>query len=58
MGHPVNLLVMAPGNYTFSDFLRIGWRIFLVSFVMLMLGLLLFWSFSSRATHPDAPEGA
>jgi len=43
MGHPVNLLVMAPGNYTFSDFLRIGWRIFLVSFVMLMLGMLLFW---------------
>ncbi len=43
MGHPVNMLVMAPGNYTFSDFLRIGWRIFLISFVMLMLGMLLFW---------------
>ena len=43
MGHPVNMLVMAPGNYTFSDFLRIGWRMFLISFVMLMLGMLLFW---------------
>ncbi len=43
MAHPVNMLVMAPGNYTFSDFLRIGWRMFLISFVMVMLGMLLFW---------------
>ena len=26
--------------------------------VWILLGLLLFWSFSGRATHPNAPEGA
>ena len=43
MAHPVNLLMMAPGGYKFSDFLRIGWRFFLLTFIMLLVGMVLFW---------------
>ena len=43
MAHPVNLLMMAPGGYKFSDFLKIGWRFFLLTFVMLLVGMVLFW---------------
>lgn len=43
MAHPVNILMMAPGNYKFSDFLRAGWLLTIVCFVMLLLGMALFW---------------
>lgn len=43
IAHPVNLLVMVPGRYQFRDFFRIGWRIMLLSFIVLMIGLRLFW---------------
>ncbi len=45
MAHPVNLLMMAPGGYKFSDFPKIGWWIFVLSFIMLLVGLILFWGF-------------
>ncbi len=41
--HPVNILMIAPANYTFSDFFRIGWRMTIVSFIMLLIGMALFW---------------
>jgi len=44
MAHPVNLLMMAPGGYKFSDFLKVGWWFFLLSFVMLLVGMILFWN--------------
>jgi len=43
MAHPVNLLMMAPGGYKYSDFLKIGWRFFLLTFIMLLVGMVLFW---------------
>ena len=43
IAHPVNILMIAPGNYTFGDFFRNGWPLTIVSFVMLMLGMILFW---------------
>jgi di/tricarboxylate transporter len=43
MAHPVNILMIAPANYKFSDFLRIGWLLTLVSFAGLLAGLVLFW---------------
>ena len=43
IAHPVNVLMMGPGGYTFSDFLRIGLLMTAVTFVMLMLGMQLFW---------------
>lgn len=43
MAHPVNMLTVAPANYRFTDFLRIGGLFTLVSFGMLLVGLILFW---------------
>lgn len=43
MAHPVNILMMAPANYTFNDFFRVGWLLSLISFFMLLAGMLLFW---------------
>ncbi len=43
LAHPVNILMIGPGNYTFGDFFRIGWRLTIVCFVVLLIGLYLFW---------------
>jgi di/tricarboxylate transporter len=43
MAHPVNLIVMGPGNYRFGDFFRVGWGLILVVFLALMAGMILFW---------------
>jgi di/tricarboxylate transporter len=45
MAHPANLLMMAPGGYKFKDFFKIGWWIFILSFIMLLVGMKLFWNF-------------
>lgn len=43
MAHPVNILMIAPANYRFSDFLRAGWLLTFLSFAMLLVGLAIFW---------------
>ncbi len=43
IAHPVNMLMMGPGNYQFSDYFKVGWPMMLLSFAALMLGMLLFW---------------
>ncbi len=43
LAHPVNILMLGPGNYTFGDFFRIGWKLTIVCFVVLLIGLWLFW---------------
>ena len=43
LAHPVNILMIAPANYTFGDFFRIGWRLTLVCFVVMLVGMVLFW---------------
>ena len=43
MSHPVNILVIGPGNYQLKDFLRIGWILSIICFVMLLVGMALFW---------------
>ena len=43
MAHPVNILMIGPGNYRFRDFFRLGWGLTVVSFVALLVGLILFW---------------
>lgn len=43
MAHPVNVLVIGPGNYQLKDFLRIGWILTIISFIMLLVGMALFW---------------
>jgi di/tricarboxylate transporter len=41
--HPVNIMMIGPGNYQFRDFFRLGWRLTLLCFVMLLVGMKLFW---------------
>ena len=43
MAHPVNVLMVAPANYQFRDFFRIGWVLTLICFVVLLIGLKIFW---------------
>ncbi len=43
MAHPVNMLMIAPANYTPGDFFRMGWPLTIISFFMLMIGLAVFW---------------
>ncbi len=43
IAHPVNTLMIAPANYQFRDFFQIGWRLTLVCFITLIIGLILFW---------------
>lgn len=43
IAHPVNVLMIAPANYEFRDFLDIGWQLTIVCFLMLLIGLVLFW---------------
>jgi di/tricarboxylate transporter len=43
IAHPVNVLMMGPGGYTFSDFFRVGLGLMIVCFVTLLLVMPLFW---------------
>ncbi len=41
--HPVNILMIAPANYAFRDFFKIGWRLTIICFFMLLVGMVIFW---------------
>lgn len=43
IGHPVNVIVMGPGGYTFKDFFRVGAPLTLLLFPAILLGLRVFW---------------
>jgi len=43
IAHPVNILMIGPANYTFGDFFRVGWPLTIVCFLMLLVGMMLFW---------------
>jgi di/tricarboxylate transporter len=43
ISHPVNILIMGPGGYTFGDFFKVGWILTVVSFIALLIALPLFW---------------
>jgi di/tricarboxylate transporter len=43
IGHPVNVIAMSSGNYTYKDFLRVGWLLTLLAFLGILLGLHFFW---------------
>lgn len=43
IAHPVNVLMMGPGGYRFSDFFKVGVGMTVVTFFMLMLGLVIIW---------------
>jgi di/tricarboxylate transporter len=48
LGHPVNILVMAPGGYRFRDFLRVGLPLTALAFAEIMLVLPVFWPLTPR----------
>ena len=39
LGHPVNIMVMNPGGYTFRDYLRVGLPLTALAFVTILLGI-------------------
>ncbi len=43
LSHPVNILMIAPANYRFSDFVKSGWLLTIICFVALMVAVPLFW---------------
>ena len=43
ISHAVNILVMGPGAYKFTDFFKVGVGMTIVTFVVLMIGLVVFW---------------
>ncbi|MBI1882433.1 MAG: SLC13 family permease [Chloroflexi bacterium] len=47
LGHPVNVLVMSPGGYSFRDYLKVGLPLTLLVFAAVMLLLPVFWRLTS-----------
>ncbi len=43
ISHPVNILMMGPGGYKFSDFSKVGIGMTIVTLLAMMLGLTLIW---------------
>jgi di/tricarboxylate transporter len=43
IAHPVNVLMMGPGSYTPRDFLRVGAGMLVVTLLMLLVGMKVFW---------------
>jgi di/tricarboxylate transporter len=43
IAHPVNILVMGPGGYSFGDYIKLGVPLTLVVFVTVMILLPIFW---------------
>ena len=45
ISHPANLLVMGPGGYKFSDYIKLGLPLSLVVMALVFLLLPIFWPF-------------
>ena len=45
VSHPANVLVMGPGGYRFTDYLRVGLPLTAVVFAVVMLVVPVFWPF-------------
>lgn len=43
LSHPVNIMVMNPGGYTFKDFFRVGWPLTLLAIATILCGLHFIW---------------
>lgn len=43
LSHPVNIIMIAPANYAFRDFVKSGWALTVVCFAALMFATWLFW---------------
>ena len=45
VGHSANILVMGPGGYRFSDYIKVGLPLTLVVLVVVVLVMPIFWPF-------------
>lgn len=45
LGHPVNIMVMGPGGYSFRDYVKVGIPLTVITFVTLMILLPIMWKF-------------
>ena len=43
LGHPVNVLVMGPGGYKFTDYARVGFLLTVIIFSVILVFLPIFW---------------
>lgn len=43
IGHPVNIIVMGSGGYTYRDFLKVGFPLTIFLFAVVLSGLVIFW---------------
>ncbi|MEP6945079.1 MAG: SLC13 family permease [Acidobacteriota bacterium] len=43
LGHPVNILVMSPGGYSFKDFMKVGLPLTAIIFAVVMIFMPIFW---------------
>ncbi len=48
LGHPVNILMMGAGGYTFRDFFKVGLPLTILLFVVTLLLLPVFWPLTPR----------
>lgn len=44
LSHPVNVLIMSPGGYSFRDYFKVGLPLTIILFFVVMIFLPLFWS--------------
>jgi di/tricarboxylate transporter len=45
VGHSANIMVMGPGGYRFSDYIKVGLPLTLVVLVVVLLVMPIFWPF-------------
>ena len=43
VGHPANVLIMAPGGYKFSDYIRVGLPLLIILLIITMIALPVVW---------------
>jgi len=43
VSHPINVLMMGPGGYIPSDFIKVGIGMTVITFITLIIGLIVFW---------------
>jgi di/tricarboxylate transporter len=43
ISHPANILVMGPGGYRFMDYLKVGGLLTLITAVVIMVVMPVFW---------------
>lgn len=48
LGHPVNILVMGPGGYSFQDYFKVGFPLTLLLLVLMMVLFPVFWPLTAR----------